>query len=247
MKLHLRVHRQDAPGAPSRVEEHTVDDLEPNMSLLDVLDLLNTRLLESGGEPVAVDYDCREGICGSCGVTVDGRPHGPEANTPTCHQRLVNFSDGDTVTLEPLRSAAFPVLRDLVVDRAALDRIIAAAGFVSVDAGTAPDADAVPVPKDAAEEALDLAACIGCGACVAACPNGAAHLFAGSKLAHLAKLPHGSLERTARARAASAVMDADFGHCSLYGACAEVCPADIPLSAVAAVPRQRLTALFRRR
>jgi len=246
MRLTLRIVRQDGPEARPRSVDYDVEGLAPQMSLLDALDLLNTRLVESGGDPISVESDCREGICGACGVTVDGRPHGPEANTPTCHQRLSSFRDGDTVTLEPLRSGAFPVIRDLVVDRAALDRIIAAGGHVAVDAGTAPDADAVPVTQRTAEEALDMAACIGCGACVAACPNGAAHLFAGSKLAHLALLPNGSLERDVRARAVSARLDAEFGPCSLYGACAQVCPAHIPLTAVAAVPKHRLRAMWRR-
>lgn len=245
MKLTLRIHRQDGPDAPSRVEEHTLEDLSPRMSLLDVLDLLNTRLLEEGQDPVAVEYDCREGVCGACGITVDGRPHGPESGTPTCHQRLTSFADGDTVELQPFRAGAFPVLRDLVVDRSVLDRIVAAGGHVGTDVGAAPDADALPVTPQDGERALDLAACIGCGACIAACPNAAGHLFLGAKLSHLAALPTSRRERSRRARAMVAAADRELGGCSLYGECARVCPAGIDLGAVAAVNRERARAWLR--
>ena len=200
MRLKVEVWRQAGPGEPGRFEAHTIDGVEPQLSVLELLDALNERLIDGGQEPVAFDSDCREGICGACGVTVDGAVHGLEDNVPSCHQRLSSFRDGATVRIEPLRSAAFPVLRDLVVGRDALDDLIRAGGHVAVDAGTAPDADAVPTTTDVAEEALDFAACIGCGACVAACPNGSAHLFAGAKLAHLALLPIPALERRRRAR-----------------------------------------------
>lgn len=243
MRLKVEVWRQAGPGEPGRFEAHTIDGVEPQLSVLELLDALNERLIDGGQEPVAFDSDCREGICGACGVTVDGAVHGPEDNVPSCHQRLSSFRDGATVRIEPLRSAAFPVLRDLVVGRDALDDLIRAGGHVAVDAGTAPDADAVPTTTDVAEEALDFAACIGCGACVAACPNGSAHLFAGAKLAHLALLPIPALERRRRARSLVDALDELFGPCSLYGECAQACPAGIPLTAIAVVNRERLGVL----
>lgn len=243
MRLKVEVWRQAGPGEPGRFEAHTIDGVEPQLSVLELLDALNERLIDGGQEPVAFDSDCREGICGACGVTVDGAVHGLEDNVPSCHQRLSSFRDGATVRIEPLRSAAFPVLRDLVVVRDALDDLIRAGGHVAVDAGTAPDADAVPTTTDVAEEALDFAACIGCGACVAACPNGSAHLFAGAKLAHLALLPIPALERRRRARSLVDALDELFGPCSLYGECAQACPAGIPLTAIAVVNRERLGVL----
>ena len=240
--MKINVWRQDGPGRGGRFERYGVADVSPQMSLLELLDVLNDQIAAAGGEPVAFESDCREGICGACGVTVNGTPHGPVPRTPSCRQHLRAFGDLDELTIEPLRSAAFPVVRDLVVDRSALDRLIEAGGFVSAMAGTAPDADALPVAHETAEEALDFAACIGCGACVAACPNGAAHLFAGAKLAHLAALPQPRVERGRRARGISRALDEEFGPCSAYGECALVCPASIPLSAVAVVARERLRA-----
>ncbi|WP_370328095.1 succinate dehydrogenase/fumarate reductase iron-sulfur subunit [Euzebya sp.] len=247
MTLTIDVWRQDGPDVPGRFERHQVTDATPEMSLLELLDRLNDQLVGEGREPVAFDHDCREGICGTCGVTVDGRPHGPVPNTPTCHQHVRSFADGDRVTLEPFRAAGFRVVRDLVVDRSALDRIIAAGGTVSVDTGTAPDADAQPVHHDVAEQAMDFAACIGCGACVAACPNAAAHLFTGAKLAQLALLPQGAVERTERAQSMTAVMEEHFGSCTTYGECVEVCPAGIPLVAIARLNREVVRSRFGRR
>ncbi len=247
MKLTVEVWRQAGPETPGQFEAHVVEGVEPQLSVLELLDALNEQLIDSGREPVAFESDCREGICGACGVTVDGEVHGPEDNVPSCHQRLTGYADGSTVRIEPLRAGSFPVVRDLIVDRGALDDLIRAGGHVAVDAGTAPEADAVGVGAETAELALDFAACIGCGGCVAACPNGAAHLFAGSKLAHLSLLPLPSLERRRRAVTVVAELEELFGPCSHYGECARACPAGIPLTAVAVVNHERLLAGLRRR
>lgn len=245
MRLTLDVWRQDGPDDAGRFERHEIDDATPEMSLLELLDRLNDKLVSEGQDPVVFDHDCREGICGTCGITVDGRPHGPAPNTPSCHQHLRSFSDGDHIVLEPFRAAGYPVVRDLMVDRSALERITAAGGYVSLDTGTAPDADALPVHHDVAEQAMDFAACIGCGACVAACPNAAAHLFTGAKVAHLAPLPHGQVERAERADAMTATMEETFGSCTTYGECVDVCPAGIPLTAIATLNREVMRSRLR--
>ncbi|MCW5952735.1 MAG: succinate dehydrogenase/fumarate reductase iron-sulfur subunit [Propionibacteriaceae bacterium] len=247
MRLTVEVWRQADTARPGRFETHVVEGVEPQLSVLELLDALNEQLIDTGREPVAFESDCREGICGACGVTVDGEIHGPEDNVPSCHQRLTGYADGSTVRIEPLRAGPFPVMRDLIVDRSALDDLIRAGCHVAVDAGTAPDADTVGIGTDTAELALDLAACIGCGGCVAACPNGAAHLFAGSKLAHLSLLPLPSLERRRRAVAVVDELEELFGPCSHYGECARACPANIPLTAVAVVNHERLLAGLRRK
>lgn len=246
MKLTLKIWRQSATNGAGKFETYQVGDAKPEMTILELLDRLNDTLVTQGKEPVAFESDCREGICGTCGITVNGRPHGPMPNTTTCQQHVRNFKDGATVHLEPFRSAAYPVIRDLIVDRSALDRVIEAGGFVSVDAGTAPDADSVQIPFDVAETALDFAACIGCGACVAACPNGSGSLFTGAKLAHLSLLPHGQQERERRAKSMGAQADTEFGHCTLFGECARVCPAEIPITAVAALNHERLRSWAKR-
>src|ERR1700749_4057727 len=217
MKLTLKICPQPTTDPPGKFETHEVTDAKPEMKLLELLDQVNDPLVAQGREPIAFESDCREGICGTCGITVDGRPHGPVPNTTTCGQHLRDFKDGATVRLEPFRSAAYPVVCDLIVDRSALDRVVTAGGFVSVDAGPAPDADTVQIPQHVAEAALDFAACIGCGACVAACPNGSGSLFTGAKLAHLSLLPHGPQERETRAQSLGAQAEKESGDCPLFG------------------------------
>ncbi|MEJ2858198.1 MULTISPECIES: succinate dehydrogenase/fumarate reductase iron-sulfur subunit [unclassified Saccharothrix] len=232
MKLTLRIWRQH--GSSGRLVEYVMDDLSPDMSFLEALDVLNEKLILAGEEPVAFDHDCREGICGMCGVMINGVAHGPQKATTACQLHLRHFKDGDVLTVEPWRADPFPVVRDLVVDRSAFDRIIAAGGYVSVPTGSAPDAHALPVPKPDADTAFEAAACIGCGACVAACPNGSAMLFTAAKATHLGVLPQGQPERYQRARNMVAEHDAlGFGGCTNTGECTSVCPKGIPLTTIA--------------
>ena len=242
MRVELEIWRQDGPRAQGAFEEHVVGDAEPEMSLLELLDRLNDQIIDAGGEPVVFESDCREGVCGACGFLVNGVPHGPVDNTPACRQHLRAFPKATRLRLEPWRAAAFPVIRDLVVDRTALDELIRAGGTVDVAAGTAPDADDVAQPRQQAERALDFAACIGCGACVAACPNGAVMLFAGAKLAHLSLMPTGRHERARRARGMARTLDEFFGPCSVYGECVPACPAGIPIEVIARLNREVLRA-----
>jgi succinate dehydrogenase / fumarate reductase iron-sulfur subunit len=246
MKIALRIWRQPGPGAAGAFARYILDDLDPDVTLLEALDGLNERLAARGEPPVAFDSDCREGICGACGIVVDGAPHGPVPGTTTCLLPLRAFRDGATVTLEPFGTGAFPVLRDLVVDRGALDRVMRAGGYVSIRAGSAPEANALPVGREVADRALDAAACIGCGACVAACPNGSAALFVGAKLTHLGLLPQGQPERARRGRAMVAAADREgFGGCSLHGECEAVCPQGIGLDVIARMNRDYLATLTR--
>ena len=242
MRLTLEVWRQAAADQPGRFETYEMDEVSPDMSFLEMLDVLNERLTAEGGEPIAFDHDCREGICGSCGGMVDGRAHGPERATATCQLHMRKFRDGDTVRLEPWRSAAFPVLKDLMVDRSPLDEIIQAGGFISVNTGSAPEANLIPVPKDDAEHAMDAAACIGCGACVAACPNGAGQLFTAAKVSHLALLPQGQTERYKRVRQMVETMESYFGSCTNYGECEAACPKAISIEFIARMNRDYLKA-----
>lgn len=225
LSLTIKVWRQAGLDAPGRFETHRLSGLSPDMSFLELLDVLNAQLTREGREPVAFDSDCREGICGMCGAVVDGLPHGPERGSTLCQLHLRQFKDGQTITLEPLRARAFPIIKDLVVDRSAFDRIIQAGGFVSVNTGSAPEANTLPVPQHIAEQAMDAAACIGCGACVAACPNAAAMLFVAAKISQLALLPQGQAERKRRALAMVAAMDKEgFGSCGNHRECERVCP-----------------------
>jgi len=243
MNIALRIWRQPAADAPGGFADYQLDGVRPEMTLLEALDALNQCLAAAGEPPVAFESDCREGICGACGIVVDGRAHGPLPGVTTCLLTLGAFPDGATVTLEPFRTGVFRVLRDLVVDRSALDRVVAAGGYVSVRAGAAPDAGTHPVAPAAAEQALDAAACIGCGACAVACPNGAAALFVGAKVTHLAVLPQGQPERARRAGALVAAADREgFGACSFHGECQVVCPQGIDLGVIARLNREHLCA-----
>lgn len=232
MRVTLKIWRQSGPDAKGSMVTYQHDDVSPDMSFLEMLDVLNESLIAKGEEPVAFDSDCREGICGMCGLVINGAPHGPLVTT-TCQLHMRSFSDGDTITIEPWRADAFPVLKDLVVDRGAFDRIIQAGGFISVNTGSAPDAHAAPVPKVNADRAFDAATCIGCGACVAACPNASAMLFVGAKVTHLGELPQGQPERAARVVNMLAQHDHEgFGGCTNVGACASSCPKEIPLDVI---------------
>ncbi|MGW7536966.1 succinate dehydrogenase/fumarate reductase iron-sulfur subunit [Amycolatopsis sp. NPDC054798] len=247
MKLTLRVWRQSGPDDDGRLVEYPVDDASPDMSFLELLDVLNQHLIEDGAQPIAFDHDCREGICGSCGVVINGRAHGPERTT-TCQLHLRSFRDGDVLDVEPWRAKGFPVIKDLVVDRSAFDRIIEAGGYVTAPTGSAPEAHATPVPKPDADLAFDNATCIGCGACVAACPNGSAMLFTSAKVAHLNSLPQGQPERAQRVLDMVETMDAaDFGGCTNTGECVASCPKGIPLTSIANLNREFLKASRSRR
>ncbi len=230
MNLTLRVWRQPGPSVPGRLERYEAADISPDMSFLEMLDVVNEQLAVAGQEPIAFDHDCREGICGMCSLMINGVAHGPMKGTATCQLHMRSFTDGDEILIEPFRAGAFPVLRDLCVDRTALDRVIQAGGFISARTGAAPDGNATPVAKVDADRAMDAAACIGCGACVAACPNGSASLFTAAKVSHLGLLPQGQPERLRRVLRMVDQMDQEgFGGCTLYGECMEACPKEISI------------------
>jgi succinate dehydrogenase / fumarate reductase iron-sulfur subunit len=248
MRIILHIWRQPHRNAPGRMVRYEVPNVNPDMSFLEMLDVLNEDLMNRGEDPVAFDHDCREGICGMCGFMINGIAHGPLPGTTVCQLHMRHFQDGDELYLEPWRARAFPVIKDLVVDRSAFDRIIAAGGYISVNTGSAPEANAIPVSKASAERAMDAAACIGCGACVAACPNASASLFVGAKIAHLGLLPQGQPERYRRALSMVAQMTAEgFGSCTNIGACEAVCPKGIPLEVIARMNRDFLVASWTER
>jgi len=231
MNFKLRVWRQAGPQAKGHFQELEARDVSPDTSFLEMLDILNARMIEEGKEPIAFDSDCREGICGACGVMINGVAHGPLPGTTTCQHHMRHFKDGDTLVVEPWRARAFPVLKDLMVDRSAFDRIIQAGGYITADTGSAPEANAIPVPKAVADQAFESAACIGCGACVAACPNASAMLFVGAKIGHLAALPQGQAERPDRAVDMVRTMDDQgFGNCTNHGECEKACPKEIKMT-----------------
>ena len=234
MNLTLHVWRQRNARAEGRFVTYTASDISPDISFLEMLDVVNEGLIAKGEDPIAFDHDCREGICGACGVVIDGAPHGPRRSTTTCQLHMRSFTDGAEVTLEPWRARAFPVVKDLIVDRGALDRIIAAGGFIAAAIGSAPDGNVLPIRKENADLAMDAAACIGCGACVAACPNASASLFTAAKIAHLALLPQGQPERTERALRMVSQMDVEgFGSCTNHEECEAVCPKGISVQFIA--------------
>lgn len=248
LKLHLRIWRQADASSTGKLVDYTIDNVSPAISFLEMLDLLNEQITQEGGEPVAFDSDCREGICGTCGCVVNGVAHGPKPGVTTCAIRMRDFRDGDTITIEPFRAAAFPIVKDLVVNRSAFDRIIQRGGYVSVNVGSAPEANSLPIGKDHAEQAMDNAACIGCGACVAACPNASASLFVSAKISQLKWLPQGQEERGKRALAMMDQMDAEgFGACSNHGECEAVCPKQISILSIATMRREYLKGLVTKR
>ncbi len=245
INITLKIWRQKGPEDKGHLETYEAKDISTDMSFLEMLDVVNADLIKQGKEPVAFDHDCREGICGMCGAVINGNAHGPERATTLCQLHMRKFNDGDTLVVEPFRAVAFPVVRDLVIDRSALDRIIMAGGYVSVATGQAPDAHAIPISKTHADKAMDAAACIGCGACVAACPNASASLFTGAKISQLARLPQGHPERKKRVASMLRQMEAEgFGSCSKHYECEAACPKEIKVENIAAMNREYVRSIF---
>ena len=243
LNITLKVWKQNGPREKGRFETYKLSNISVDSSFLEMMDILNEQLINEGKEPVAFDHDCREGICGMCSLYINGRPHGPDDDITTCQLHMRKFKDGETITIEPWRSAGFPVIKDLIVDRSSLDKIIMAGGYVSVNTGGVPDANAIPIPKDHADESMDAASCIGCGACVAACKNGSAMLFVSAKVSQLALLPQGKVEAARRAKAMVARMDElGFGNCTNTGACEVECPKGISIANIARLNREYLKA-----
>lgn len=245
ISLKLKVWRQSGPEAKGEFKDYTLENVSTDMSFLEMMDTLNQKLIKTGQDPVVFDHDCREGICGSCSMLINGNPHGPERGTATCQLHMRKFKDGETVVVEPWRAKAFPVRKDLAVDRSAFDRVIAAGGYISVNTGSGPDGNAIPISKENADYAFAVATCIGCGACVASCKNASASLFVAAKIAQLSVLPQGQPERRDRAIRMVAQMDAEgFGACSNTGTCSASCPKEIPLEAIARMNREFTLASF---
>lgn len=247
MDLTLQVWRQDGPDAEGSFETYEAHGISEDMSFLEMLDIVNERLTAAGNLPISFDHDCREGICGSCGLMINGKAHGPQLGTATCQLHMRKFSHGDHIVIEPWRATAFPVVKDLFVDRSTLDDIIEAGGYITAPTGSAPDANLMPVPKEAADAAMDAAACIGCGACVAACPNSAAQLFTSAKISHLNLLPQGQPERWQRTEAMVETMEQFFGSCTNHGECEAACPKSISLDQIAIMNRDYLLAKLKNR
>ncbi|HEY5889201.1 MAG TPA: succinate dehydrogenase/fumarate reductase iron-sulfur subunit [Acidimicrobiia bacterium] len=247
MNIVLQVWRQSGPNADGGFKTYQLPNISEEMSFLEMLDVLNEGLIDKGEEPVAFDHDCREGICGSCGVMIDGQAHGPQPGTATCQLHMRKFKDGATIAVEPWRAAGFPIIKDLVVDRSSFDRIIESGGYISVDTGSAPDANLTPIPKVVADVAFDAAACIGCGACVAACPNGAANLFTAAKVNHLSLLPQGQAERWSRVEGMVETMESYFGSCTNHGECEKACPKQITIDFIAMMNADYVKAKFKNR
>lgn len=247
MTLNLEIWRQENSQSKGEMSSYTVHDISPDMSFLEMLDVLNEDLIKKGEDPVAFDSDCREGICGTCGMVVNGIAHGPEKSTSVCQLHMRHFNNGDTIIVEPFRAEAFPVIRDLVVDRSAFDNIMSAGGYISVNTGSAQDANTILIPKDVADQAMDSATCIGCGACVAACPNASASLFTSAKITHMALLPQGQPERSQRVSRMVEQMDREgFGNCSNHGECEAVCPKEISISNIARMRKEYLRTIFKK-
>jgi succinate dehydrogenase / fumarate reductase iron-sulfur subunit len=245
--LTLKIWRQNGPDDAGRFETHTIPSISDEASFLEMLDVLNESLIAAGKEAVVFDHDCREGICGTCSLMIDGQAHGPQRGTATCQLHMRKFKSGDTIVIEPWRATAFPIVKDLMVDRSALDRIIESGGFITATTGGAPDANILPIPKPVADAAMDGAACIGCGACVAACPNGAANLFTSAKVSHLNLLPQGQAERWSRVEAMVETMDDHFGSCTNHGECEAACPKGISIDFIAMMNRDFRKAKVRNR